>query len=216
MKILFDLDGTLINSAVMISTILNRQRRERGHSDLELEDYKKLISLGATRLIEVALQCEDHEIQSELQLFRTQYRAVITPSTAVYDGAEKALKYLVQRKHLIGLCSNKPESLCKKTLKDVGLIQYFTVIAGGDTYMHPKPAPDSAIGICDALGQSNGPVFYIGDSSIDQQTAHNIDAKFIFFKPGYNDGVNEDAVEYAIDSLVELIILRNKAGELVF
>jgi phosphoglycolate phosphatase len=216
LKIIFDLDGTLVDSATIIASILNELRKTRGYHHLNHSEYKKIISLGAEQLIKETLHTNSSETVHYLELFRSIYKSTKTPLSSVYDGAFDVLDHLMKNKHRIGICSNKPEFLCRKILFETGLIQYFTAIVGGDTTSNAKPHPEPALVVSAALGREDEPIYFIGDSSVDQRTAQSIGASFIFFSGGYNDGVDESLNTYTIDSLAQIKSLSYENGELIF
>jgi 2-phosphoglycolate phosphatase len=214
--ILFDLDGTLVDSALTIADILNSLRLSRGLDPLPEQAYRRLISLGPHKLIEGSLNSFGEQAAADLGAFRAEYQITTSSSHIVYRGVEETLKYMTNKNYLIGLCSNKPEGLCNKILTELGLKQYFNAIAGGDTSNNPKPNPDSALTICAALGVSPKNTYFIGDTTIDQQTAEAIGATFVFFSAGYNDGVNESVCDYVISDIGQLIELKDIAGNRLF
>lgn len=202
--LLFDLDGTLVDSAATIGQVLNDMRAARGHPPHDVARYRSWVSLGAEQLIAHALDAGPQQVPELLAAFRTAYRELPTPASALYPGVAAVLQALHDQGYRMAICSNKPEALCAKVLRDTGLERYFTVLVGGDTATHAKPhrAPlDLALA---GLQANASHAVLIGDSTVDQRAAAAAGLPFIFFRGGYDDGVHADSAHAAIELLEHL------------
>jgi phosphoglycolate phosphatase len=204
---IFDLDGTLIDSAIVIAEILNEIRSEKGMNPIDVFIYKYWVSLGARELILKSLEISEDHIENSLIDFRKRYQKIITPKSVIYPGVEDTIKNLISRKKLIAICSNKPESLCRKVLKDIELFDFFSVIVGGDSLKKSKPHPDPLIYILKKLSKPKQSAVFIGDSSIDIKASKAASIPFIFHLNGYNDGVKKKQANFLIENISDLLTL---------
>jgi len=201
--VLFDLDGTLIDSAPVIGEILNEMRAESDLASLPLGDYRAWISLGATELIARAMGGLPDEI-ALLEEFRRRYRKRPTPENAVFSGAVSAIGALALHGIKLGVCSNKPEALCKKVLEETRLGGFFDIVVGGDTTPKRKPSREPIEFALAGLAVGADAVVLVGDSTVDQEASRAAGVPFIFFSGGYDDGVDVGSVARVISDLTEI------------
>jgi phosphoglycolate phosphatase len=202
---IFDLDGTLIDSVITMSEILNQMRKSRGLSELDSDSFRPLVSQGANELISYALNMHSSLSNIYVEEFRERYQKNITPKTSMFRGVTDTISYLKSKKKKLCVCSNKPEFLCKKIIQEIELNNLIEVVVGGDTLDVSKPSREPIDYALKLIGGSHDSAVLIGDSSVDQQSAKSAQIPFIFFNGGYNDGVEKDKVMYEINSLEELI-----------
>jgi phosphoglycolate phosphatase len=211
--ILFDLDGTLVDSAPSIATILNAMRAEQGSLPLPVGCFRQWISLGAAELVSRSLAVPLPDVAAALEDFRGRYGTLPTPATCLFPGVSETLAILAESGVRLGICSNKPTHLCRKVLQETGLLAYFGAIVGGDTVPRPKPHRqplDHAMGL---LGAHPSGTIFVGDSTIDQQAANAAGLPFVFFTAGYDDGVDVEAVWARIGTMPQtLAIVRSGPG----
>lgn len=203
--ILFDLDGTLVDSAPLVGGILNVMRGERGLSPLGVENFRRLISLGANELVERALEVPAEEVYAFVETFRIRYRELSTPADSLFPGVAETVITLAEDGIHLGVCSNKPERLCRKVLDDVGLVQYFGAVVGGDSATRPKPDCAPLHLALSALGRGKAGAILVGDSTVDQRAAEAVGIPFVFFSAGYDDGVKSSAAWAYIDTVAQLL-----------
>ncbi len=204
--LIFDLDGTLVDSLNETSVILNQMREQRRLPPLPENSYRKLVSYGASALLDKAVgQC--NEAMEDLILeFRSRYGKYKTSIGSVYLGVFEMLDELKQLGIRFAICSNKPNYLCNAVLKDTGLIRFFgdAVVAGGDAVQlkpHREPL-DKAMAL---IGADPDRTALVGDSTVDQRTAKEANVSFLFYSGGYNDGVNEQQAALSFYDFSELL-----------
>ena len=202
---IFDLDGTLVDSAPIIGLVLNEMRLDLGLNPLALEFYRQWISRGAAELISNSLDVSLEEATPHIDIFREKYRQLPTPVSCVYFGVVDTITSLSLQGKKIGICSNKPQHLCQKIIKEIGLADFIPVIVGGDTLPTSKPCRDSIDFAIKELGGASSSAIFIGDSSIDQRAASAASIPFVFYSEGYDDGVNRLQVQYLIKRIPDLL-----------
>lgn len=203
-SVLFDLDGTLLDSAHLIENILNSMRASRGQSVLLLSSYRKWISLGAADLVGNAMEATEHDIPSLVKEFRSRYFELPTPINTLFPGVVSTLNSLVASGVQLAICSNKPEYLCRKVLIDTGLNGHFASVVGGDTVSKAKPHREPLDYALAVLGVNSNTAIFVGDSTVDQRAAIAAQLPFVFFKGGYDDGVDIVAANWCIDSVAQV------------
>ena len=204
--VIYDLDGTLIDSVLTISTLLNQMRNDLGLKILPKERFYPWVSLGGAHLIRNALELKNsNSISKYLKEFRDQYSRASNPLDLVYPGVHKTLNHLSLIGYDLALCTNKPRNLVENILNDLNLGRYFDYVNAGGDLMDKKPHP-SNIDVCiNFYGHPRDSVIMVGDSTVDQQLAVNSNVKFGFYAQGYDDGVNVDSSDYVINNHFDLI-----------
>jgi phosphoglycolate phosphatase-like HAD superfamily hydrolase len=188
--IVYDLDGTIVDSAEIVLKILNKISKNLLKENLQLENLKQYLSLGGKELIRNSLKINnEQEITLYLNKFREEYYKTKTPKDKLFSGIMETLKILERKNILIALCTNKPRLLVEKTLKDLNLSNKFNYVCAGDDLTTKKPNPEN-LNIClRNLKVEHSNALMVGDSRVDQLLCKNTNVKFIHFEPGYDDGV---------------------------
>jgi phosphoglycolate phosphatase len=199
--VVFDLDGTLIDSAPTIAGLINAMRAERSMGMLPVEDYRRWVSLGAIDLISRSMGDSDTDVSRLVEDFRARYRACPTPVETLYPGVRDTITALSAARVLLAVCSNKPQHLCQKILDETTLSGFFGAIVGGDTARFPKPARDPLDYALDKMGADRSCAIFVGDSLVDQRTASACAVPFVFFTGGYDDGVDRLTVWEQINAI---------------
>jgi phosphoglycolate phosphatase len=187
--IIFDLDGTLIDSAPDLQSAANVALGALGRKPLDMPTIISFIGNGVETLIERSLDATggyDAPLRQEaLDLFLDNYNQNMTTLTRLYPGVLLALKHFRKMGIPLGICTNKPTGPAKEICARLDLTQFFDVITGAETGQPKKPDPASLLSTISALGASSGDVLYVGDSAIDFFTALNGSVPFRLFAKGY-------------------------------
>jgi phosphoglycolate phosphatase len=184
-RIVFDLDGTLIDSAPDLRGIANALLAEEGRPPVSLAEVHGFIGHGAPTF--VARLCAARALPPERQApllaaFKARYLTAHALTT-VYPGVAAALQRLQEAGHRLGICTNKPLAATRAVLAHCGLEAPFTAVIGGDSLPVHKPDPAPLEAAFAALG--SGPRLYVGDSEVDAATAAAAGVPFVLFTEGY-------------------------------
>lgn len=183
-RIVFDLDGTLIDSAPDIQGIANAVLNNVGAAPITLDDTRSFIGEGIDVFVakmRAARGIPESEQARLLEQVVARYDDAVT-LTVPYPGVPDALEALA-RTHRLGICTNKLYRPCVSVLKHLGIDGYFGAIWGGDNPLGRKPDPAALLAAFDELG--DGPRIYVGDSEVDAATARRASVPFYLFTEGY-------------------------------
>jgi phosphoglycolate phosphatase len=187
-RIVFDLDGTLIDSAPDIRALANQLLAAEGAAELSLAETHRFIGNGAAVFVarmRAARAIPDSEQDRLLAAFHAGYDTA-RDLTRPYPGVVAALDALAREGHRLGICTNKPLRPCRAVLAHLGLLDRFAVTVGGDSAPALKPDPAPLRMAFAALGE--GPALYVGDSETDAETAARAGVPFLLFTEGYRRG----------------------------
>lgn len=187
--IVFDLDGTLIDSAPDVRAALNRLLAAKGRRPLSLAEVQDLVGEGARPLIARAwvmtgAAASDSEITGLIEHYLGFYRANPADHTIVFAHVRPMLERLQANGYHLGICTNKPSAMTEIVLNALDLRRYFRAVLGGD---HPRRKPDGDH-ILETLRQMAAPVdaaLYVGDSRTDVLAARNAGVPVIAVTWGY-------------------------------
>jgi len=184
--IVFDLDGTLIDSRRDITTAINRMRADEGLPPLALEAVVTMVGEGARLLVERALGpgFPPDKIDETLAKYLGYYDEVCLDATKVYAGVESMLADLA-RHYPLALLSNKGEAFSRKILDGLGLTGYFREILGGDSLPSRKPDPAGLDILAGRLGVPVERLLLVGDTWVDAETACNAGCAFALVEWGF-------------------------------
>ncbi len=210
--IVFDLDGTLVDSLSDIARAANQMLADQGRAPLPESTIRGFVGNGLPKLVErVMAHCDfDMTRQPELtQATLRHYNAAASAQTRPYPGVIAALESLQQSGATMGLCTNKPEVPARHILKDLALDRFFEVVIGGDTLDTRKPDPAHLHAAFQALGPHQAQVF-VGDSEVDAETARRANIPFVLYSRGYRKSpltqIQHQAAFDDFDHLPELIL----------
>ncbi len=190
--IIFDLDGTLIDSAPDLHAAANVALAAVGRDALDLATVSSFIGEGAEKLVDRCLRATGGttaELQAMMHArFLSAYAADSATLTRLYPGVERFLGAMRNAGVAMGLCTNKPQTPADEICQQMGLAPYFATIRGARDDVPRKPAPDMLHNTIADMGVDAGDVLYVGDSHVDQRTAQNAGVRFAFFEGGYLNG----------------------------
>lgn len=190
--IVFDLDGTLVDTAPDLVDSLNHTIAARGLAPVGYEDLTFLVGQGARMMIQRAFELrgapiDDSELPDLLDRFIAHYRGAMPGMSRPYPGVIEALDRLQADGHRLAVCTNKLEELAVPLLEGLGLAGYFSTIAGGDTFPVRKPDPDHIVQTVLKAGGKPTRILMIGDSINDIAAARNGGIPSIAVTFGYSD-----------------------------
>lgn len=190
--IVFDLDGTLIDTAPDLVESLNHTIASRDLAPVSYEDLTHLVGQGARVMIQRAFALRaapiaEDEIPALLDRFITHYEAGMPGKSHPYPGLIEALERLQAAGYILAVCTNKMERLALPLLQRLQLTGYFAAIAGGDTFAFRKPDPAHILATVERAGGQAGKVLMIGDSINDIRAARDGNIPSIAVPFGYSD-----------------------------
>jgi len=185
--IVFDLDGTLIDSAVDLAISVNATL---AHLDLPPLDEKVIHSYvgnGASVLVRRSLgpEASDELHKRALDFFLKYYRVHALANTRLYEGIREELDLFADARYQMAVLTNKPVKISRDILGALGLAQHFPLVYGGDSFVTKKPDPEGLLAL---LKETQTPVeqaWMVGDSQVDIQTAKNAGVKSCGVKWGF-------------------------------
>ncbi len=165
--IIFDLDGTLVDSQNDLASTVNSVRRSYGKPPLSLEVIRSFVGNGVLTLMERALPDEKGgELTRAVEKFKEHYREHLLDTTVPFQGIPGLIKHL-KKSHTLAVLTNKPEKNAKAILEGLGLIGYFSLVRGGDSFSVKKPHPGPVIEMLHALGLDPAKTVLAGDGVND-------------------------------------------------
>jgi phosphoglycolate phosphatase len=206
--VVFDLDGTLADTAPDLAAALNHVLGELGRPGVPPESVRHLIGHGGRALLRRGLEAtgEVSETLVELgyPLFLDHYGAHICDGTAAYPGLEEALDEIARSGSSIAVCTNKAEALTLKLLAALGWERRFAAVVGGDSLPVRKPDPAPLV---EAIARAGGGrAAFVGDSIVDAETARAAGIRFVAVSFGFSDrSVAELGADAIVDSYGELV-----------
>lgn len=212
--ILFDLDGTLIDSAPDIHESLNQTMESLGHPPFTLEAVIGMIGRGVPKLIERAHEALQIELDPStrdriVDRFLKIYNPRATELTTLNAGASDTTRGFHQEGLPLGVVTNKPEAETLEILKHFGILDLMAVVVGGDAGPAKKPAPGLLILACERLSIAPEDALFVGDSENDVEAAKAAGMKVVAVRGGYTrlgtDALGADLVIDRLDALPEAL-----------
>lgn len=175
--IVWDLDGTLVDSAPDLRTALNAVLDKRGFFTHSLETVRSMIGAGVPKLVErgfnaVGVRVDATQLHALVEIFKEEYKTCATDLTRPYAGIVDALEQIRTLNIPMGVCTNKPEAFTRQILEGLGLSRFFSSVVGGDTTDRRKPDPLPLLTCLQGLDAKPAASLMIGDSAHDVHAAH--------------------------------------------
>ena len=192
LTIVFDLDGTLVETAPDLIAATNHVMRLAGLPPVPLAAIRPAISFGSRVMIETGFRLHGRtaiaaEIDGLQQHFLTYYAENIAVGSHAFPGLEAALEQLAARGARLAVCTNKQERMSRRLLDALGLSRHFQAIAGRDTFPVFKPDPGHLTGVIAQAGGNPHRAIMVGDSATDIKTARAAGIPVIGVPFGYTD-----------------------------
>jgi len=200
--VLFDLDGTLADTAPDLQHALNQVLAEQGQPPLPLEQVRSAASHGALAMLRVGFpHAQDESLRPLLVRFIDHYRADLARQTTLFPGTLRLLAELESRGIVWGIVTNKLADLTEPLLHALGLLRRAACVVSGDTTPHAKPHPAPLLRACELLGCKPADAIYVGDSSKDVEAARRAGMRVVVAGYGYIDGA-DTARQWAADQII--------------
>ena len=194
--VIFDLDGTLVDSQYDLTDSVNFVRKEYGLSPLPVDKVASYLGSGITALVKAVLaELKNENFDVAVKMFKDNYAKHLTDKTLPYNDISETLSNIPQQKVLL---SNKDEKFSKQILDTLGLSKYFTEIYGGDSFKEKKPNPLPIYEILKKFSLNKENVVMVGDGANDIMVGKNAGVTTIGVLYGYSsqEKLNELAPDY--------------------
>jgi len=208
--LIFDLDGTLVDSKKDLTASVNYIRHQFGLPSLTEEEIARFIGDGALMLIRRALagRATESNVQAGLQMFLSYYRAHMLDSTVLYPGVRETLDRLSDCK--LAVLTNKPVHFSCAMLDGLGIYGHFNAVYGGNSFDRKKPDPVGVYQILSDTKAQRERTWMVGDSSVDVLTGRNAGITTCGVTYGYaTETFKESPPDFLIDAFSELENLIN-------
>lgn len=218
--IVWDLDGTLVDSAPDLASALNTVLDRRGFFTLSLNEVRKMIGNGVPKLVQrgfnaVGVRPDPAQLDELVAMFAKEYKACATDNTRPYPGVVEALQAIHSMNIPMGVCTNKPEAFTRQILEGLGLAGFFSSVVGGDSTSARKPDPEPVLACLGGLVSEPASSLMIGDSVHDVHAAHAAGVTIGVVPWGYRSApVEELGADFVLHDLAGLPGMIRDAGQL--
>ena len=215
LTILFDLDGTIINTAPDLMHAHNHVMKKYGYIERQLSDIKKLAGRGSkvmlTKSINEMKEVTGKDIKSNDLIdtmtneFVDYYSKNILKESTLKKGLLNFLSWCKNNSILLGVCTNKQEHLSIDLLKKIKIYDFFDYVAGGNTFNHNKPDPRHLTDTIEIMGGDIKKTLMVGDSETDSNASKSANIPFILIEDGYTEKkISEIYHDHLIKDFVNL------------
>ena len=214
--VLFDLDGTLIDTAPDLMLAHNHVMKKFGYIERELADIKKLAGGGSKAMLkksmhEIAelsgkIKKTDEKIEEEMaKEFINFYSNNINKESKLIIGVLDFLNWCKNNSIIMAVCTNKQEHLSIDLLKKIKIYHFFDYVSGGNTFNHNKPDPRHLTDTIEIIGGNINKALMVGDSETDSNASKTANIPFILIEDGYTEKkTNEIYHDYLVEDFVGL------------
>ncbi len=209
-SVLFDLDGTLLDTADDLGAALNYVLSQYGKASVSAKDYRPIASDGALGLLNLGFgeDIKNYDYEVLRQEFLDYYHDNIAVHTCLYPGAAELLQQLEANNIPWGIITNKPEGLTKRLLPHYPEFAQCAVMVGGDTLAKRKPDPAPILFACQQINVDNKHCFYVGDALRDIQAGNSAEMTTFVAKWGYilaDENCQSWQADHMIDSPTDIL-----------
>jgi phosphoglycolate phosphatase len=183
--LIFDLDGTLVDSCRDLATAVNLMRRSYGLPPLSVETVTGFVGDGVRLLVTRAVQGTTIDIDEAMRVQAPLYREHLLDETALYPGVWEGLHRLRELGHLLAVGTNKPADACERILQHFKIRPLFAQVMGGGSTPHLKPHPEMLQVMMKVTGFAPGDTWMIGDNHTDLESGRRAGAHCVFLSYGY-------------------------------
>jgi phosphoglycolate phosphatase len=206
--VIFDLDGTLVDSKLDLVHSVNAARGLMNLPPISEQLVSSYVGNGAPVLMQRALgpQASEAEVARGLEFFMTYYRAHMLDNTRLYPGVKDALDRLREAGAKMAVLTNKPVRLSRLMVEGLGLKQHFFQVYGGNSFEQKKPDPIGIETLLRESGLARERTIMVGDSGVDIQTARNAKVQACGVSYGFQpESFVEYPPDFVVDDLAELV-----------
>jgi len=202
--VLFDLDGTLLDTAPDLAAALNAVLREQGRPALPFDDIRPVVSHGTTGLLGLGFGLRPGEDEFEIlrQRLLAIYAADLSSHTRLFPGMDQVLDHIEAQGMNWGVVTNKPGWLTEPLMADLGLSERAACIVSGDTTPQRKPDPEPMLHACHLAGSEAAQCLYIGDAERDIEAGRRAGMQTLVAAFGYL-GRDDDILAWGADGVVD-------------
>ncbi len=207
--VLFDLDGTLLDTAPDMIGALNRLRAEHGRDALSYDSLRRYVSHGSARLVRVGFaDRSESELPGLQQRFLEIYSTHLSAGTTLFPGMQRVLDELRQLKLEVAIVTNKPGWLTAPLLEQLGLDEGLACVISGDKLPERKPHPLPLLHAAQVAGANPSRCVYVGDAERDIQAARGAGMTSLIARYGYigvDEAIDDWRADGTLDSPQELL-----------
>ena len=197
--VLFDLDGTLLDTIADLADASNRMLEELGRPRRTLEQIHSFVGKGLPNLVRRCMtegaQANEGEIEAAIACFRRHYAEVNGVSTRIYPGVIETLDAMREMGLALACVTNKAEAFTLPLLERMGIGKYFGAVVSGDSLPVKKPDPAMLHHACSILGVTSSDALMVGDSANDALAARAAGMPVLLVTYGYSEGMPVDTIE---------------------
>ena len=200
--VLFDLDGTLVDTAPDLMRAHNHVMQKFGYPTKSTEEIRNLVGKGAGAMIGRSIwgqakkefgKVNDEKVKKEMVTeFVDFYGKNIINESTLINGVKEFLNWCKNQNISMAVCTNKQEHLSNDLLKKIGIYDYFEYVAGSDTFSFNKPDPRHLTNVVEIIQGDLKKTLMVGDSEVDGKSAENANIPFILVKDGYTEKTSEE------------------------
>ena len=189
---IFDLDGTLVDTAPDFKNSINYMLNELNESEVSLEEIRNWVGYGARELIrrtvvDKNIPHDEKRIEEMLKIFLLHYTHNIDDDSVLFNNVRNVLEFLTDNGIKLAVCTNKMERLSNILLEKLNVLHMFDYLVGGDSLSKSKPDPFPLLNICDKLNIETSDSIMIGDSVTDLNAGKGAGMPVVLVSYGYTD-----------------------------
>ncbi len=203
--VLFDFDGTLVDSYGAITASVNHVRSLHGLAALGESEVRRHVGRGMLHLLQHTVPGFDLEVDAAR--YREHHPSVLRSGTRLLPGAAEVLETFHSHRTKLAVCSNKPNAFTRELVAILGLSEFFTAVLGPDDVQRIKPAPDMLLAALNKLRVKASEALYVGDMVVDIETARGAGVDVWVVPTGSNERAALEAArpDRVLDNLLQLV-----------